>query len=40
MLRAASIEPSPSTPEDLRTFTAAETEKWAKSIEAAGIEPQ
>jgi len=39
-LRAAGIEPSPSTPEELGSFTAAETEKWAKSIEAAGIEPQ
>lgn len=39
-LRAAGIEPSPSTPEDLRTFTAAETEKWARLIKLAGIEPE
>ena len=39
-LRAAGIEPSPSTPEDLGTFTVAETEKWARLIKLAGIEPE
>jgi tripartite-type tricarboxylate transporter receptor subunit TctC len=28
------------TPEEFRTFIAAETEKWGKIIKAAGIEPQ
>jgi tripartite-type tricarboxylate transporter receptor subunit TctC len=36
----AGIEPTSSTPEELGAFAAAETEKWAKIVEAAGIEPE
>ena len=36
----AGIEPSSSTPEELKAFVASETEKWAKIVKAAGIEPE
>jgi tripartite-type tricarboxylate transporter receptor subunit TctC len=36
----AGIEPSSSTPEELKAFVASETEKWAKTVKAAGIEPE
>jgi tripartite-type tricarboxylate transporter receptor subunit TctC len=39
-LLKAGIEPSSGTPDDLRRFVLAETEKWAKIVKAAGIEPE
>jgi tripartite-type tricarboxylate transporter receptor subunit TctC len=39
-LLSAGIEPSSSTPEELKAFVASETEKWAKTVKAAGIEPE
>jgi tripartite-type tricarboxylate transporter receptor subunit TctC len=39
-LLGAGIEPEASTPEELKTFTVAEAEKWARIVEAAGIEPE
>jgi tripartite-type tricarboxylate transporter receptor subunit TctC len=36
----AGIEPTSSTPDELRAFVASETEKWAKIVKAAGIEPE
>jgi tripartite-type tricarboxylate transporter receptor subunit TctC len=36
----AGIEPQSSTPEELEAFTVAETEKWARIVKAARIEPQ
>jgi tripartite-type tricarboxylate transporter receptor subunit TctC len=36
----AGIEPSSSTPEELKAFVASETEKWAETVKAAGIEPE
>ncbi len=39
-LMGAGIEPHSSTPEELEAFTAAETEKWARIVKAAGIEPE
>lgn len=36
----AGIEPTSSTPEELGAFVASETEKWAKIVKAAGIEPE
>ena len=37
---APGIEPAASTPEELAAFVGAETEKWAKIVETAGIEPE
>ncbi|MES2482191.1 MAG: tripartite tricarboxylate transporter substrate binding protein [Pseudomonadota bacterium] len=34
------IEASPSSPEELREFIKADTQKWAEMVKAAGIEPQ
>lgn len=34
------IEPGASTPDELRTFVADETAKWAKIVAAAGIQPE
>jgi tripartite-type tricarboxylate transporter receptor subunit TctC len=39
-LQRAGIEATPSTPDELRAFTAREAEKWAKAIKDAGIEPE
>lgn len=39
-LQRAGIEATPSTPDELRAFTASETEKWARAIKDAGIEPE
>jgi tripartite-type tricarboxylate transporter receptor subunit TctC len=39
-LLGAGIEPEASTPEELKAFVVAETEKWAKIVKAAGIEPE
>jgi tripartite-type tricarboxylate transporter receptor subunit TctC len=39
-LLGAGIEPGASTPEELKVFTIAETEKWARIVKAAGIEPE
>jgi tripartite-type tricarboxylate transporter receptor subunit TctC len=39
-LMGAGIEPHSSTPEELEAFTVAETEKWARIVKAAGIEPE
>jgi tripartite-type tricarboxylate transporter receptor subunit TctC len=39
-LLAAGIEPETSTPGELRTFVAAETQKWAAIVKAAGIQPE
>lgn len=39
-LNAAGIEATPSTPDELKSFAAAETEKWAKVVKEAGIEPE
>lgn len=39
-LLGAGIEPVSSTPEELKAFTVAETEKWARIVKAAGIEPE
>jgi len=39
-LLGAGIEPGASTPEELKAFTVAETEKWARIVKAAGIEPE
>jgi tripartite-type tricarboxylate transporter receptor subunit TctC len=39
-LLGAGIEPTSSTPEELKAFVVAETDKWAKSVKAAGIEPE
>ena len=39
-LLGAGIEPTSSTPEELKAFVASETEKWAKIVKAAGIEPE
>ena len=36
----AGIEPTSSTPEELKAFATSETEKWAKIVKAAGIEPE
>jgi tripartite-type tricarboxylate transporter receptor subunit TctC len=36
----AGIEPTSSTPAELAAFAASETEKWAKIVKAAGIEPE
>jgi tripartite-type tricarboxylate transporter receptor subunit TctC len=36
----AGIEPAASSPEELQRFVASETEKWAKIVRAAGIEPE
>ncbi|HEX6014022.1 MAG TPA: tripartite tricarboxylate transporter substrate-binding protein, partial [Geminicoccaceae bacterium] len=36
----AGIEPTSSTPEELKAFVTSETEKWAKIVKAAGIEPE
>ncbi|EHP43076.1 extra-cytoplasmic solute receptor [Cupriavidus basilensis OR16] len=33
-------EPAPSTPEELAAFVRSETQKWARVIKAAGIEPE
>lgn len=40
VLHKAGIVPSYSTPEELRTFAAAETSKWAEIVKAAGIQPE
>jgi tripartite-type tricarboxylate transporter receptor subunit TctC len=37
-LLGAGIEPTSSTPEELKAFVVAETDKWAKTVKAAGIE--
>ena len=39
-LLKAGIEPVSSTAEELRGYVVAETEKWAKIVKAAGIEPE
>lgn len=39
-LSASGIEPSASTPAELRDQVAAEIEKWAAIVKAAGLEPQ
>lgn len=39
-LHKSGIEPAISTPEELRSFAAAETRKWAEIVKAAGIEPE
>jgi tripartite-type tricarboxylate transporter receptor subunit TctC len=39
-LMSAGIEPEISTPEQLRTFAAAETRKWSEIVKAARIEPE
>ena len=39
-LREAGIEPEASTPDELRKFQAAETEKWKKIAADAKIEPE
>jgi tripartite-type tricarboxylate transporter receptor subunit TctC len=39
-LNSAGIEATPSTPDALKAFAAAETEKWAKVVKEAGIEPE
>ncbi len=39
-LLGAGIEPAISTPEELKAFVVAETDKWAKIVKAAGIEPE
>ena len=36
----AGIEPEFSSPEQLRTFAAAETRKWAEIVKASGIQPE
>ena len=39
-LLKAGIEPTSSTPAELKTFVVAETKKWAEIVKAAGIEPE
>jgi tripartite-type tricarboxylate transporter receptor subunit TctC len=39
-LLGAGIEVATSTPDELRAFVDSETEKWAKIVKAAGIEPE
>jgi tripartite-type tricarboxylate transporter receptor subunit TctC len=39
-LLKAGIEPTASTPAELKSFAAAETKKWAEIVKAAGIEPE
>jgi tripartite-type tricarboxylate transporter receptor subunit TctC len=39
-LLGAGIEPTSSTPDELKAFVVAETDKWAKIVKAAGIEPE
>jgi tripartite-type tricarboxylate transporter receptor subunit TctC len=39
-LLGAGIEPESSTPEELKAFTITETEKWARIVKTAGIEPE
>ena len=39
-LLGAGIEPETSTPEELEAFVAAETDKWARIVKTAGIEPE
>jgi tripartite-type tricarboxylate transporter receptor subunit TctC len=39
-LLAAGIEPSTSTPDELRAFVVSETKKWADIVKAARIEPE
>ena len=39
-LLAAGIEPEASSPDELRKFQAAETEKWKKIVADAKIEPE
>lgn len=39
-LMAAGIEPKSSTRKELADFVASETDKWAKAVKAAGIEPE
>jgi tripartite-type tricarboxylate transporter receptor subunit TctC len=39
-LLGAGIEPASSTPEELKAFVVSETEKWARIVKAAGIEPE
>ena len=39
-LLGAGIEPESSTTEELKAFTITETEKWAKIMKTAGIEPE
>ena len=40
ILIGAGIEPATSTPDELAAFVGAETEKWAKIVATAGIEPE
>ena len=40
VLHRAGIIPSYSTPQELRTFAAAETKKWAEIVKAAGMQPE
>jgi tripartite-type tricarboxylate transporter receptor subunit TctC len=40
VLLKAGIEPASSTVEELRRYVVSETEKWAKIVKAAGIEPE
>jgi tripartite-type tricarboxylate transporter receptor subunit TctC len=39
-LLGAGIEPTSSTPGELKAFVVSETDKWAKIVKAAGIEPE
>jgi tripartite-type tricarboxylate transporter receptor subunit TctC len=39
-LLGAGIEPASSTPGELAAFVGTETEKWARIVQAAGIEPE
>jgi tripartite-type tricarboxylate transporter receptor subunit TctC len=39
-LMAAGIEPKSSSRKELADFVGSETEKWAKVVKAAGIEPE
>jgi len=39
-LHKSGIEPAISTPDELRSFAASETRKWAEIVKAAGIEPE
>ena len=39
-LLAAGVEPQSSSRKQLADFVASETEKWAKAVKAAGIEPE
>lgn len=39
-LRAVGIEPSPTTPEQLRAYVASEMKKWAEIVRSADIKPE